>query len=101
MVLKHLPGVGDGLHTDVAPGLTLNVLVLWVLTTPVHFYFGAPFHRSARAALRHCTFNMDVLVSLGTFAAYGAAAPLTPAPAPTLTPTLTRTRTRTRTSPQP
>ena len=71
MVLKHLPGVGDGLHMDVAPGLTLNVLVLWVLTTPVQFYFGAPFHRSARAALRHCTFNMDVLVSLGTFAAYG------------------------------
>jgi ribonucleotide monophosphatase NagD (HAD superfamily) len=32
MVLKHLPAVGDGLHTDVAPGLTLNVLVLWVLT---------------------------------------------------------------------
>ena len=48
-----------------------------VLTTPVQFYFGAPFHRSARAALRHCTFNMDVLVSLGTFAAYAS-----PSPAP-------------------
>ena len=48
-----------------------------MLTTPVQFYFGAPFHRSARAALRHCTFNMDVLVSLGTFAAYAS-----PAPAP-------------------
>ncbi len=70
MVFKHLPGVGDPLHRDVAPGFEVNVFVLWVLTTPVQFGFGAPFHRSALAALRHCTFNMDVLVSLGTSAAY-------------------------------
>ncbi|EOD22720.1 hypothetical protein EMIHUDRAFT_195043 [Emiliania huxleyi CCMP1516] len=56
----------------VLPGLTVLVLVNLLLTTPVQCFFGLPFHRGCLASLRHRTFNMDVLVSLGTFAAYGA-----------------------------
>ena len=70
----------------VAGALTLPVFVLsmipglqfpgmgWVLlalTTPVQFWAGAPFMRNAWKALSHRSANMDVLVSLGTLAAFG------------------------------
>lgn len=42
-----------------------------VLTTPVQFIFGARFYRAAWPALRAGSGNMDVLVALGTSAAYG------------------------------
>ncbi|NIY74150.1 heavy metal translocating P-type ATPase [Thalassospira sp. HF15] len=41
-----------------------------VLATPVQFYIGARFYKGAYAALRHRSANMDVLVALGTSAAY-------------------------------
>ena len=41
-----------------------------VLATPVIFYSGWPFHRSAVKGLRHRAVNMDTLVSLGTVAAW-------------------------------
>ena len=45
-------------------------LVLLVLTTPVQFGAGLRFHKSALIAIRRRAANMDVLVSLGTCAAY-------------------------------
>lgn len=44
--------------------------MLWVLCTPVQFVFGARFYVGAWKALRHCSTNMDVLVALGSSAAY-------------------------------
>jgi Cu+-exporting ATPase len=41
------------------------------LATPVQFWFGARFYRAAYRALRAGTGNMDLLVALGTSAAYG------------------------------
>lgn len=41
-----------------------------VLATPVQFVIGARFYKGAFAALRHRSANMDVLVALGTSAAY-------------------------------
>ena len=41
-----------------------------LLATPVQFVLGARFYRGAAAALRHGAANMDVLVALGTSAAY-------------------------------
>ncbi|OLT55721.1 cation-transporting ATPase [Corynebacterium sp. CNJ-954] len=38
--------------------------------TPVYFWGGAPFHRATLANLRHGSFTMDTLVTLGTTAAY-------------------------------
>ena len=43
----------------------------WALATPVQFVFGARFYRDAFKALRARTGNMDLLVALGTTAAYG------------------------------
>lgn len=45
--------------------------VQWILATPVQFVFGARFYRSAWPALRSGSGNMDLLVALGTSAAYG------------------------------
>ncbi|MEN9581719.1 MAG: metal transporter ATPase, partial [Pseudomonadota bacterium] len=44
--------------------------VQWSLATPVQFYVGARFYRGAYFALRGGVANMDVLVALGTSAAY-------------------------------
>ncbi len=42
----------------------------WLLATPVQFWAGARFYHGAWAALRSGGSNMDVLVALGTSAAY-------------------------------
>jgi Cu+-exporting ATPase len=43
----------------------------WLLATPVQFVLGARFYRAAWRALRARAGNMDLLVALGTSAAYG------------------------------
>ena len=42
-----------------------------MLTTPVVFWCGLPFHRATFLNLRHGTLTMDTLITMGTFAAYG------------------------------
>ncbi|MCL6486396.1 MAG: heavy metal translocating P-type ATPase, partial [Janthinobacterium lividum] len=64
--------------------LMLPMLLAWVgihlmlpgwlqfaLATPVQFYFGARFYRAGWKAARAGSGNMDLLVALGTSAAYG------------------------------
>ena len=46
----------------------------WILATPVQFWSGRRFYRGAWKALRGGTANMDVLVALGTSAAYAFSA---------------------------
>ena len=43
----------------------------FALATPVQFWLGARFYRAAWSAVRARTGNMDLLVALGTSAAYG------------------------------
>jgi Cu+-exporting ATPase len=43
----------------------------WLLATPVQFLFGARFYRAGWKAARAGAGNMDLLVALGTSAAYG------------------------------
>jgi len=43
----------------------------WLLATPVQFVLGARFYRAGWAALKARSGNMDLLVALGTSAAYG------------------------------
>ena len=69
MVLPMTP-LQAPLSVSVLPGLDVSVLLLWILTTPVQFGFGLRFYRSAYAALSHGATNMDVLVALGSSAAY-------------------------------
>jgi len=45
--------------------------VQWLLATPVQFVFGWRFYKAGAKAVRAGTGNMDLLVALGTSAAYG------------------------------
>ncbi|QJC52693.1 copper-translocating P-type ATPase [Paenibacillus albicereus] len=52
------------------PALLMNPWLQLALATPVQFVIGAPFYRGAFNALRSGGANMDVLIALGTSAAY-------------------------------
>lgn len=52
------------------PELLMNPWFQLALATPVQWYIGKPFYVGAYKALRSGSANMDVLVSLGTSAAY-------------------------------
>ncbi|OJY22637.1 heavy metal translocating P-type ATPase [Pandoraea sp. 64-18] len=51
--------------------LMLPPWVQWLLATPVQFWLGARFYRAGYKAVRAGSGNMDLLVALGTSAAYG------------------------------
>ncbi|WP_413376449.1 heavy metal translocating P-type ATPase [Alkalihalobacillus sp. 1P02AB] len=52
------------------PQILTDPFVQFMLATPVQFIVGAPFYVGAYHALRSKSANMDVLVALGTSAAY-------------------------------
>lgn len=52
------------------PDILMNPFVQWALATPVQFWIGATFYKGAYFALKNKSANMDVLVALGTSAAY-------------------------------
>ncbi|GAA5957613.1 hypothetical protein JCM3765_001455 [Sporobolomyces pararoseus] len=52
------------------PGIHLGDVICCILTVPVQFGIGARFYRSAFRALKHKSATMDVLVVLGTTAAF-------------------------------
>ncbi|EIE02222.1 heavy metal translocating P-type ATPase [Leptospira licerasiae] len=53
------------------PKALMHPWVQFVLAFPVQFWIGFPFYKSAFRAIRNASANMDVLVSLGTSAAFG------------------------------
>jgi len=63
-LLVQMGAMMSGIHWQLSPWLELAV------ATPVQFFFGARFYRGAWKALRARSGNMDVLVALGTTAAY-------------------------------
>jgi len=52
------------------PDLLMNPWFQLVLAAPVQFYIGWPFYSGAYKALRNGSANMDVLIALGTSAAF-------------------------------
>ena len=62
-----IDGGNEILLLDLIP---LNMFLLFLLATPVQFWAGWRFHRGAYKAIKAGYGNMDVLVSLGTNAAY-------------------------------
>ncbi|WP_188453301.1 heavy metal translocating P-type ATPase [Virgibacillus oceani] len=52
------------------PDIFMNPWFQFILATPVQFYIGWSFYTGAYRALRNKSANMDVLVALGTSAAY-------------------------------
>ncbi len=55
---------------SVAPEFLRNSWILLFLATPVQFWAGSEFYKTAFAALKQRTSNMDTLVALGTTVAY-------------------------------
>jgi len=68
--LLTLPLLGEMLLMPFGIHLMLPLWLQWLLATPVQFWAGARFYRGAWSALRSGGSNMDVLVALGTSAAY-------------------------------
>lgn len=54
----------------IVPGLSVKALILFILATPVQFYVGASFYVNGWKSLRKLSPSMDVLIALGTSAAY-------------------------------
>src|SRR5699024_6612747 len=52
------------------PEILMNPWVQLILATPVQFIVGAQFYKGAYMSLKNKSANMDVLVALGTSAAY-------------------------------
>src|SRR5690625_7706238 len=62
-MLDHLFGI-------TLPSILMNPWFQFVLATPVHFVIGWQFYKGAYHVLKTKSANMDVLVVLGTSAAY-------------------------------
>ncbi len=65
-MLAHIPGES----AIPVPHLLMEPWFQFLLATPVQFVIGAPFYTGAYRALVNKSANMDVLVALGTSAAY-------------------------------
>ncbi|KAJ4712102.1 Copper-transporting ATPase [Melia azedarach] len=70
MLFMYIPGIKHGLDTKVVNMLNIGEIIRWVLSTPVQFFIGRRFYTGSYKALRHGSANMDVLIALGTNAAY-------------------------------
>ena len=87
-VQRHAAARRDGLHLLIAASLAAPLVapmlltpfgIAWMppgwlqlaLATPIQFWLGARFYRAGWRALRARAGNMDLLVALGTSAAYG------------------------------
>ena len=67
VVLHSLPQVGTALGMDHTQMAWLGL----VLSTPVQFWGGWHFLRSAASRLRHLQTNMDTLIAVGSLSAFG------------------------------
>ncbi|KAL1830714.1 hypothetical protein ACET3Z_000365 [Daucus carota] len=70
MVFMYIPGIKHVLNRKVVNMLEIGGLMRWILATPVQFIIGRRFYTGSYKALRHGSANMDVLIALGTNAAY-------------------------------
>ncbi|CAA2979700.1 probable copper-transporting ATPase HMA5 [Olea europaea subsp. europaea] len=70
MVFMYLPGINHGLDTKIVNMLSIGEMLRWILSTPVQFIIGRRFYTGSYKALRLGSANMDVLIALGTNAAY-------------------------------
>lgn len=69
MIFMFIPPIEEGLMTRIG-GFELEHIITFLLATPVQFWVGWHFHKGAYKALRRGRANMDVLISVGTNAAY-------------------------------
>ncbi|PFH50263.1 hypothetical protein AMATHDRAFT_145675 [Amanita thiersii Skay4041] len=70
MVGPKIRFVNSVLSYNLFNGLYVGDILEWIITTPSQFWIGAKFYQSAYKSLKHRSATMDVLVMLGTSAAY-------------------------------
>ncbi|XP_023534764.1 probable copper-transporting ATPase HMA5 [Cucurbita pepo subsp. pepo] len=70
MVFMYIPGIKQILDIKVVNMMNVGHLIKWNLSTPVQFIIGSRFYIGSYKALRRGSANMDVLITLGTNAAY-------------------------------
>nr|XP_043623311.1 copper-transporting ATPase HMA4-like [Erigeron canadensis] len=70
MVLPMTPPYGNWLSYKIHNMLNIGMVLRWILCTPVQFFIGQRFYVGSYHALKRRSANMDVLVALGTNAAY-------------------------------
>ncbi|KAH7890811.1 E1-E2 ATPase-domain-containing protein [Phlebopus sp. FC_14] len=70
MVAKHISFLRPIVNYNLFNGIYLGDILVLAFTTPAQFWVGKKFYRNAYKALRHGSATMDVLVILGTSAAY-------------------------------
>ncbi|TDL23943.1 copper P-type ATPase CtaA [Rickenella mellea] len=70
MVAPHISFLHPIVHYKINNGIYLGDVISLILTTPVQFWLGRKFYKNAWKSLKHGSATMDVLVMLGTTAAY-------------------------------
>jgi Cu+-exporting ATPase len=70
MIGPSIPGVQDFLAFRLFSCIYLGDILSWIITTPAQFWIGGRFYRNAYKSLKHGSATMDVLIVLGTSAAY-------------------------------
>jgi P-type Cu+ transporter len=70
MIAPRIPFLRPILHFDILPGVPFGHILVAIITTPAQFWIGQKFYRHAFKAIKHKVATMDVLVMLGTSAAY-------------------------------
>ena len=69
-ICPFIPSLTPFLDLSLHKAFTFKAFLLWVLVTPVQFGVGSRFYKHGWAALRHGGANMDVLIAIGSSAAY-------------------------------
>ena len=70
LIAKPLANVSPAMHARVLGPVTLRIALLFLLTAPVQFGVGRCFYSAAWRSLRHGAATMDMLVVVGTTAAF-------------------------------
>lgn len=70
MVFMYIPITKRLLDTKIVNMMGVGELLRWMLSTPVQFIIGRRFYTGSFKAIRRGSANMDVLIALGTNAAY-------------------------------
>ncbi|KAH8116467.1 copper P-type ATPase CtaA [Phellopilus nigrolimitatus] len=70
MVAHHIAFLRPIVDYKLATGVYVGDVISLILTTPVQFWLGRKFYKNTYKALKHRSATMDVLVTIGTTAAY-------------------------------
>ncbi|TEB36592.1 copper P-type ATPase CtaA [Coprinellus micaceus] len=70
MICKRIPFLDKICAYNLFNGIYLGDVLAFLITTPAQFWVGAKFYNSAWKAVKHKAATMDVLIVMGTSAAY-------------------------------